>query len=330
MILQFGNFDDFVIFGQVCKQFNKCRSIDNVCVQLNDYSRDGKYYDWLITRKWKIVRMKGHHVNCLQIVTHHLQVLHVTTWSPWRMNYLMPENLVELSITFSTLPLYMNLTHCSNLVKLSLITSENIDHVAYPLQLEYLDLHNSDVRDILSLTQLARLIVLNVSNCENLCTLPVLPNVEKISIGGTTGITGFQLEYFLSEMNHLTVLDFSNSHILNNIHLILISKYKNLQSLNISDTQFPLDLFCISRMPNLQELNINGLAYYTTNASIRFLSYLPKLKRLHMARCLNVTTVSVLNRIKTLEYLDISECPMIEYANLPKHIKITCYPMMCA
>jgi hypothetical protein len=169
-----------------------------------------------------------------------------------------------------------------------------------------------------------------VSNCENLCTLPILPNVKNLSVAGFNEISGFQLEYFLSGMNHLTVLDFSNSRILNNIHLILISKYKDLQSLNISDTHFPLDFSIISKMPNLQELNINGLAYHTTNTSICYLSYLPKLKKLHMVRCSNITTVSVLNRIKTLEYLDISECPMIEYANLPKHIKITCFPMMCA
>jgi hypothetical protein len=216
LILQFGNFDDFITFGQVCKRFNKCRSIDNVCVQLNDFSSgDLKYYDWFITRKWKIVRMKGHHMDSLQIVAYHLQVLHITTWSPWRMEYLMPENLIELSITFSTLPLRMNLTHCSNLVKLSLITSENIDHVVYPLQLEYLDLHNSDVSDILSLTQLTSLRVLNISHCANLCTLPVLQNVRNFSMGGNVGITGFQLEYFLSNMKHLTVLDFVASHLLN-------------------------------------------------------------------------------------------------------------------
>ena len=322
LILQFGNYDDFLIFGQVCKRFNKCRSIDNVCVSLNDFSKDVKYYDWLISRKWKIARMKGHHVECLQIVAHHLQVLHIATWSPWRMEYSMPEKLIELSITFSTLPLRMNLTHCSNLVKLSLITSENIDHVVYPLQLECLDLHNSDVSDILSLTQLTRLRVLNVSNCENLCTLPVLPNVKNVSMGGTTGITGFQLEYFLSNMKHVTTLDFSGSHILNNIHLTLISEYKDLQSLYISDTQNPLDLSIISRMSNLQELNINDLPYYITNMSIRHLSYLRNLKKLYMARCSNVMTISVLNRIKTLEYLDITECPMIEYANLPKHVRI--------
>jgi hypothetical protein len=352
LILQFGNFDDFIAFGQVCNRFHKLRCIDNIAILLN--GGNAEHHNWLKSRKWKIARMKGFQEKSLQIVSHHLQVLYIQTWDPWGTHYEFPEKtwdpwgthyefpekLVELSITFSTLPFKMDLTHCSNLVKLSLVTSENIDFVAYPEQLEYLDLHNSDVVDILSFTRLTRLHTLNVSNCENLCTLPILPNVRNFSIGGTTGITGFQLEYFLSEMTrapstddrscgttlfgmkHLTSLDFSGSHRLNNIHLVLISEYKNLQSLNISNTQFPLDLFVISRMPNLQELNINGLAYYTSNASIRHLSYLPKLKKLYMARCFNVTTVSVLNRIKTLEYLDISECPMIEYANLPKHVQI--------
>jgi hypothetical protein len=320
LILQFGNFDDFITFGQVCKQFHKLRCIDNVAIQLN--GGDAEHHNWLKSRKWKIAKMKGFQEKSLQIVSHHLQVLYIQTWDPWGTHYDFPEKLVELSITFSTLPFQMDLTHCSNLVKLSLVTSENIDYVAYPEQLEYLDLHNSDVIDILSFTRLTRLHTLNVSNCENLCTLPVLSNVRNVSMGGTTGITGFQLEYFLSNMKHLTVLDFSGSHILNNIHLVLISECSNLQSLNISNTQFPLDLFVISRMPNLQELNINGLTYYTTNASIRHLSYLPTLKKLYMARCSRVTNVSVLNRIKTLEYLDISECPMIEYANLFPHVKI--------
>jgi hypothetical protein len=342
MILQFGDFDDFITCGQICKQFNKCRSIDHVAIQLNDHKLDDNslsrvtnsqmcdnYHNWLKSKKWKQAIMKGYHLEALDFVRDSVLVLHIYDWDQPRITYdcIFPERLVELSIISSYFDDFLSLEHLSNLAKLSVTKSGNVEIISFPLQLEYIDLSNTDCSDVSQLRRLTTLHTLNLSNCEELVTLDDLEhltNLRDFSMGGKNEIAGFQLEFFLSCMQNLTSLNFSESGLLSNSHLSLISKYPNLHSLNISHTQKPLELSIISKMPNLQELNIDGLEYITDN-DIRVISYLPNLTKLHMSGSSQVTSVSVLNKIKTFQYLDISKCNVTDYTTLPKHVKIWRY-----
>jgi hypothetical protein len=325
LILQFGNFQDFLCFGQVCKRFQKLRCDDFVTVRLrSEISTD--YSNWLKSRKWKRGVMRGPHISTLNIIAEHLKILHVSNLLSFSKTYdCIPTQLIELSITDCRLPLILCLYHFSFLTTLSLETSANIKNVSFPLQLQNIDLSNSDCNNVSNLTHLSNLRTLNLSSCTNLSDLnglTHLTNLKKFSMGGKNNISVFQLGEFLVNMKHLHSLDFSYSHVLNNNHLVTIADYKELQNLNVSYTQKPLDLSIISHLPQLKQLHINGLLYITSNV-IHHISYLPKLEQLCMSGCQYVTSVKELNRVKNLQYLDITKCSSItDYLDLPKHVTI--------
>jgi hypothetical protein len=338
LILQFGNFQDFLCFGQVCKRFQKLRCDDFVTVKLksemtrapskNDKATaiseiNPEYSNWLKSRKWKRGVMQGPHISALNIVAGHLKILHLSRLVHCSRVYTcIPTQLIELSIVNCRLPLILCLDHFSFLTKLSLATSDNIKNVSFPLQLQHLDLSNSDCSNMSNLAHLSNLDTLNLSYCANLSDLDGLTHLKKFSLGGKNKIPVFQLGVFLVHMKHLHILDFSHSYVLNNNHLVTIADYKQLEYLNVSQTQKPLDLSIISHSPQLKELHINGLLYITTNV-IHHISYLPKLEKLYMSGCQYVTSVKELNRVKNLQYLDITKCSSItDYLDLPKHVTI--------
>jgi hypothetical protein len=257
LILQFGNFDDFIAFGQVCKLFNKCRSIDNVCVQLN--SDGDSYHCWLKSRKWKIASMTLYHEEALKIVSGSLNVLHISKWNQPKIKYnCIPETLTELSLTFCFLPFSMDFTRFHNLVKLSLANSKNTYYITFPSRIKCLNLQDSDFYNMESITHLSQLQLLNISNCTNLFNLDHLEklrNLRQFSMCGISKVTSFQLGLFLCCMKNLETVDLSHSHALDDSHLELMAEYKNLKSLNVSHSKNPLDLSIISGLSTLQELN---------------------------------------------------------------------------
>ena len=324
LILQFGNFQDFLCFGQVSKRFQKSRCVDLVTVRLiSDLTPD--YLHWLQSRKWRKAVMHTDHATAFLIIAKHLKTLHLERLIYCsRVYHYIPNHLTELSIVDCFLPL-LSLEDLVCLTKLSLAMSKNIGTVSFPLQLQHLDLQRSDCSNVSSLTHISNLQTFNLDYCKNLSCLNTLTHLRKLSMRGENQISYLQLGQFLVNMKHLQSLDLSGSHVLNNHHLSVISEFQQLEHLNVSYTHKPLDLSIVSHLPNLKELHINGLVY-VTNSVIQHISHLPKLEKLCMSGCLHVTNVKALIKTKTLQYLDIIRCWSItDFSVLPKHVTIFRY-----
>jgi hypothetical protein len=320
LILQFGNFQDFLCFGQVCKRFEKTRCVDLVFVRLiSDLTPD--YLHWLKSHKWRRAIMQYDHLTAFHLISEHLRVLHLSKLVYcFRVYSYIPRYLIELSIFDCFLPL-LSLEDFVCLRKLSLVKCDRIINISFPLQLQHLDLTASDCSDVSKFP--CHLQTLNINYCENvrnINALTILTHLKKLSMVGENQISYLQLGQFLVNMKHLQSLDLSGSHVLNNSHLAIIADYAQLQYLNVSYTQKPLDLSIVSHLPNLKEFHINGLVY-VTNSVIQHISHLPKLEKLCMSGCLHITSVKSLSKIKTLRYLDIIRCSSItDFAVLPKQV----------
>ncbi|XAR66375.1 hypothetical protein NMG60_11012588 [Bertholletia excelsa] len=236
------------------------------------------------------------------------------------------ETLVLSEAPFETLPHFCHLTNlcllsvsfCQNLVKfpdlhslsklevldlsgctaLEVMQDKSFEQMSH---LQTLDLSGTKITCLPSLSNLGNLRRLMLKKCSQLREVPPLESLSKLEELNLCGIGSLTGADFLKHMNHLRILDLSDTSL---NQLPCISNLKNLYELHLRGCSSLKEVPGLVALTKLEVLDLSGTA-------VSFLPYLVNFTNLHQLLLKDCSGLEEFRNLKVIDLLDanVKELP---------------------